>query len=656
MTVRIDVLGPLRARVSDAPADLGGRRRRALLARLAVAGGRVVSTDALVEDLWAGESPPRALAALQVHVSHLRRVLEPDRPPRGAATVVVSSPPGYALHLDPDALDARLFERLVGEAAVAAPGEAERLLGEALGLWAGAAFAEFAGEAWAAPEAARLEELRLVAAERLAQARLATGRPAAAVPDLERHVHDHPLREGAVRLLASALYQDGRQADALAVLARTRRLLAEELGVDPGPELRDLERDVLAQTAPGRAARPAPEPPRPRPTAEATATTTAGAAAPPTLLGRAADLARLRAAGDQPGGCRLVLVSGDAGAGKSALVEAFRAERAAAGWTTAVGRCPEVDGAPAGWAWRELVDQLLAGHRADAELVERLGPLRTTGPTSADRTFWLAQAVTELLAGVAAGGPVLVVLDDLHRAEDETLQLLRSVVAGLAAAPVLVVASLRPAEVGADLESALAALAGPIADRIALAGLAEPAVRELLRRQGAADVDAAVVALVTERTGGNPLFVRELARLIVAEGASAAADEVPSGVRDVLRRRVERLPGPARTVLRQAAVLGRDVEIDVLVRLVGGDDEDAVLDALEMGVLSGLLTEPRAGWVRFAHALVRDTLYGDVPRLRRTRLHAAALGALLATGPDDHAALAHHALAAGPAVPPAAAL
>jgi hypothetical protein len=214
----------------------------------------------------------------------------------------------------------------------------------------------------------------------------------------------------------------------------------------------------------------------------------------------------------------------------------------------------------------------------------------------------------------------------------------------------------RPAEVGPDLQAALAALTGPIADRVELHGLGPAAVGELLDRQGAG-ADPGIVARVAERTRGNPLVVRELARLIATDGPAAAAEAVPAGVREVLRRRVDRLPAGGRAVLRQAAVLGRDVEIDVLLAMLGPQgDVDAALDALELAVVSGLLGEPRAGWVRFAHALVRDTLYGDVPRLRRTRMHAAALAALTAAHPDDHAALAHHALAAGPAVAPAEAL
>lgn len=634
--VVLRVLGPLRADVDGHPADLGGRTRRAVLARLAVAGGDVVSTDAIVDDLWPGEAPPRALSALQVHVSHLRRALEPHRPPRAPATVLLSVPPGYALA--PGSLDSLRFTALLDAAASSEPLVAVRHLRDALACWSGAAFAEFAAEPWAVPEAAKLEELRLVAVERSAQVRLALDDPAAAVPDLERLLHDHPLREGAVRLLALALYRTGRQGDALAVLARARRTLADELGVDPGPELRAVERDVLghvdhvlprAVAAPVVPAAPVP--------------------APSDLVGRASELARLRAAADlATAGAQVVLVAADAGGGKSALVAAFRAERAGAGWGTAVGRCPEVDGAPPAWAWRELVEEILAAHPADTDPDGRLAALRA-GPTSAQETFWIARAVVDLLRGAARSGPLLLVLDDLHRAEGETLQLLRSVVEGLAGSPVLVVATVRPAEVGPDVEAALAALADPTADRIEVGGLGPDEVRALLARHGVADAEPAVVALVADRTGGNPLFVRELARLIAAEGIAAAGHAVPAGVRDVLRRRLARLPGPAQTVLRQASVLGRDIDVDVLAQLTA--DEDATLDALELGVLSGLLAEPAPGRVRFTHALVCDTLYADVPRLRRTRLHAATLDVLATARPDDHAALAHHALAAGPSVP-----
>jgi len=641
--VRLSVLGPLRVTVNGAPADVGGRRQRSVLTRLAVAGGAVVSAHALVEDLWPGDPPQRALAALQVQISHLRRVLEPDRRPRSPAAVLVSAAPGYALALDRVAVDSARFVGLVEQASGGEPQEAAALLTEALQLWSGPPFGEFTDDPWAAPEAARLTELRLVAVERLAEARLAVGAAHTAVPDLERLVHDHPFRESAVHLLAVALYRSGRQADALAVLARVRTRLADELGVDPGPQLRAAEREILAQADPG--------PVRPEVTAPPPRSVHRPVVEP--LLGRDDELARVRAVAAAVAAtatARMVLVGGEPGAGKTVFVDAVRAALAAEGWTVALGRCPEVDGAPPGWAWREIATAFPAED-------ERLRPLlRPGGPAAAQETFWAAQALVERLRGVAAAGPLLLVLDDLHRADGESLQLLRSVITGLAQVPVLVVATVRPAEVGPDLDTALAALAGPITDRVELSGLAPAAVAALLDRHGAGRADPAVVALVGERTGGNPLFVRELARLIATDGAGAAAVAVPAGVRDVLRRRLDRLPANARAVLRRAAVLGRDVAVDALVALGEPDAEDAILDAVELGIVSGLLVDPGEDRVRFAHALVRDTLYGDVPPLRRRRMHAAALAALAGGAGADPAELAHHALAAGAAVPPAQAL
>ena len=173
----------------------------------------------------------------------LRRALEPDRPARARSTLLVTEGPGYALRTE--AVDAWRFERAV-EAAAALPAEdVLARLGEALGLVARPAYADFADAGWARAERSRLAELRLQAVERVASARLALGRAAEAVPDLDAHVAEHPWREDAWGLLALALYRSGRQGDALAVLRRARGMLVEELGVDPGPGLRRLEADIL---------------------------------------------------------------------------------------------------------------------------------------------------------------------------------------------------------------------------------------------------------------------------------------------------------------------------------------------------------------------------------------------------------------------------
>jgi DNA-binding SARP family transcriptional activator len=223
---------------------LKGPRHRAVLARLIVARRRVVPVTRLVQDLW--EDPPAdAVGAVRTFVAALRRALEPQRPPRAPARLLVTEGPGYALRAEPGAVDAWRFEQSVAAAATLPPQQALARLEEALGRWRGPAYADFTEETWARAERSRLGELRLHAVERQAGARLTLGLAAEAVPDLDAHVAEHPWREDAWRLLALALYRTGRQGDALAVLRRARTLLIEQLGVDPGPGLRRLEADIL---------------------------------------------------------------------------------------------------------------------------------------------------------------------------------------------------------------------------------------------------------------------------------------------------------------------------------------------------------------------------------------------------------------------------
>ncbi|MBG0832045.1 AfsR/SARP family transcriptional regulator [Planomonospora sp. ID67723] len=249
MRVVFGVLGPVTAwdgtgDGTGGAVDLKGPRHRAVLARLIVARRRVVPVTRLVEDLWA-DPPTGAVGALRTFVAALRRALEPERPPRAPARLLVTEGPGYALRAGSGAVDAWCFERTVAAAAALRPEDALAGLEEALGWWRGPAYAEFADEPWVRAERSRLAELRLHAVERRAEARLALGLAAEAVPDLDAHVTEHPWREDAWRLLALALYRTGRQGDALAVLRRARTLLVEQLGVDPGAGLRRLEADIL---------------------------------------------------------------------------------------------------------------------------------------------------------------------------------------------------------------------------------------------------------------------------------------------------------------------------------------------------------------------------------------------------------------------------
>ena len=645
--IGVRVLGPLEVAVDGVPADLGGPRQRCVLARLIAGHGRVVSADRLIEDLYADEAPPRALAAVQSYVSHLRRALEPGRAAWAAAGVLVTSPPGYALRLGRDVVDAWSFEEQVHQAAgMDDPAAVHSGLTAALAHWRGAAFEEFSGLQWADLEASRLDELRLAAMEMHADAALRLGRATQTVASLSRLTAEHPLREEAWRLLALALYQSGRQGDALAVLRRARAQLAADLGVDPGPALRALEDGILTQ-APHLSAPPAALPRASVPVVHSPVSNPAPSAP---YVGRDSELSQVaRAAVEAAAGrTRIVLVTGDAGAGKTALASQVSQRLAGQGWLTAIGRCPEHEGVPAGWPWTEVLRYLAAvAAPADPQPLAALltdAPAREGDPAAA--RFRLHRAVGGYLEQVSRAAPLLVVLDDVHRADGETLAILTDVTAHLTATRILVLATYRPAEAGEQLPACLAALAAREPARVNLGGLDAAATGELIQATCARPVDGETARSIAERTGGNPFFIKETARLLDSEGTLAAASEVPAGVREVLQRRIARLPATAQTILRQAAVIGTETDADVLADVTGAE-EHVLLDAIEAGLLTGLVTEPGAGRIRFAHALVRDTLYHSLSRLRRSRLHARAAEAIERRSPGEVTALAYHFAEAG---------
>jgi DNA-binding SARP family transcriptional activator len=248
------VLGPLEVEVGGQLLPLRGRRQRALLALLLLSANEVVPDDRLLEDLW-GESPPASgRAALRVRISQLRKALGEG------GSALLTRPPGYVLHAEPDRIDARLFERLFAEGrkqlAEGAPELAAMTLRQALGLWRGPALTDFAYESFAQGEITRLEELRRGALEEQVDADLALGRHAELVGELESLVAAEPLRERLRGQLMLALYRSGRQADALGAYRDGRKLLVDELGLEPGRALADLEAAILRQD-------PALDPPAP---------------------------------------------------------------------------------------------------------------------------------------------------------------------------------------------------------------------------------------------------------------------------------------------------------------------------------------------------------------------------------------------------------
>jgi predicted ATPase/DNA-binding SARP family transcriptional activator len=246
MALDIRILGPLEVRSHGQARALGGHKQRALLAALIIRRGQVVATERLIEDVWGGARGPAAARSIQVYVSALRKAL-------GDAHRIRHDGGGYLLDVASEELDAQRFEGLVEEGrALRGSGDAaraRRVLEQALGLWRGPALADVQYEAFARAEAERLEELRLVASEERIESDLALGRHREVLPDIEALVADHPLRERLHEQHMLALYRCGRQADAIAAYRTARLTLVDELGIEPGRALRELEGAILRQDA-----------------------------------------------------------------------------------------------------------------------------------------------------------------------------------------------------------------------------------------------------------------------------------------------------------------------------------------------------------------------------------------------------------------------
>ncbi|MFI6171175.1 BTAD domain-containing putative transcriptional regulator [Nocardia sp. NPDC051052] len=619
--LRFGVLGPISAQRDGKALPLKGPRHRAVLARLLVARGRMVSMDQLIDDLW--ERPPRgAVGAIQTFVADLRRVLEPDRAPRTPAEVLVTVAPGYALRAD--TVDAVRFEAaVVRTAELLATEQFDRALttiDAASALWQGPAYAEFAEQGWARAEVDRLDGLRLLAAEHRAAALIDLARPAEAVPALNSLLAEHSLREHAWQLLAVALYRSGRQGDALAALRRIRHLLRTELGADPGPELQRVEADILAH---------APH------LCSAARTTPPGKG----FVGRRLELAAVQHAANDAARhrrLRLALLAGEAGAGKSTLAEAISSGLADNGWLTARGESPADLGVPPGWAWTRMLAALAA---AGAPPPQARGPAEVATTDPAEARFLFHRAAAEYLESVSQSTPVLLVFDDIHNAGAETLDLLAALVTGNTTGPVLILATYRSTEISTDLTATLGKVAPFEPVRVYLSGLSEAETAALVREIAGPDIAERDGPRIHRRSNGNPFFARELARLLRDAGPDAL-DDIPAGVREVIRHRMALLPQSARTLVQRAAVLGEDVDREILIDLAG--DQSRALDGLESSLTAGFFTEDSGGLLRFTHTLVRDTVYGDISGPRRAQWHGE-IGALLETiSATDVSVLAHH--------------
>ncbi|HEY7717699.1 MAG TPA: BTAD domain-containing putative transcriptional regulator, partial [Pedococcus sp.] len=569
----VSVLGATEVWRDGLQVDLGTRKRRALVAALALSGGRPVSVDALVELLWAGHPPDAVAGTLQAYVSGLRRALEPDRAPRAPATVLVTVTPGYALHLPDGTLDATRFDRAVSEVhrglgvrgtlwepLPLPPDElaaSVTRLDEALDLWRGTPYVDLGDADAAVAERARLEELRTVAVEDRACLSLALGEHGRVAAELEALTAAYPLRERLWGLRAVALARAGRQADALEALRELREVLATELGLEPSAELRELQSAVLRQE-PSLFRTAAAVPAAASPTGPTAPTTTGPGPAQrftPLLpawpmVGRDAQLAALETALDRAvaGTVVLAAVTGEPGIGKSRLCGELGAAAVRRGARLLVGRCSQDDGAPPLWPWRQVLRWLGADLPVDDEEGE-----------GAEFRTW--ESIVRRVAEAARDETLVVLLDDLHWADAPSLRVLRLLAESVESGHLLVIGTWRqhPEPTGA-LADAAEAFARRHAVRLELTGLGAAEAAAVVEAVAEVSPNEAQAELLAARTDGNPFFLVEFARLAHDGGdLSGLMTDAgpPTAVSDVLERRLARLPEETRTVLRWAAVVGR---------------------------------------------------------------------------------------------------
>ncbi|MFD7307234.1 ATP-binding protein [Promicromonospora sp. NPDC059942] len=670
--LRLQVLGPLRIWRGDVELDAGPRQQARLLAVLLARVGQPTGTSELIESIWGDAAPASALNTIHKYVGALRHLLEPERPLRGASSYLVRRGDSYLCTAGPETLDLVAFRRLAGLAATAvADGRraaALDLCAEALGLWTGPACEGLLPEPVARGVLAGLNseffDTCLVAADLAADLR----RPERVLPHLRLAAAIEPLHEPVQASLVTCLAAAGRTAEAMAVYEAARDRLAQELGIDPGPVLRDARERLLRPGAGGTAAGGT--------AAAGGAAEVTGRPAAPGIIGRADELSVLREvlAPAFATGSGLALVEGEPGVGKTRLLKEIAAEAERRGALVVWGNCLDGAGAPTMWPWIQAVGAMLGSLPADVrkeamagELGQLLEPhdnlLAGDIMPDSNLQFRLFEQVVAVIGAAGTDRPLVLVIDDLHWADATSLRLLTHLATRLPDGAV-VVGALRDQRAGTDSELArtLAAVSrAPGQRRIRLGPLRPADVAELVRRETGQTPDAEVTADLHARTGGNAFFVRELSRLLGESGAltpeAVARAGVPSSVVDVVRGRMAALDDQGRELLRLAALAGRDVDVALLAG-AAGLDVPTCHDRLEPLEAAGLI-EPMPGnpfAVRFTHDVVRESVAGTVTPLHAGRLHLRLADALERTSPENDPVaerLAHHLWSAGPLADPA---
>jgi DNA-binding SARP family transcriptional activator/tetratricopeptide (TPR) repeat protein len=658
----------------DVASGLPGGQTTTLLCHLIANDGRAADRDELIELLWPERPPRDPQAALRPILSRLRRAVAPAAIEGRSRIRLLLPAPVWS--------DVDEATRSVESARAAARGGAWGSVLEqaetAVDLLRPGFLPGVDGDRFEARRR-ELEELLLEALELRARAALSLATPELGVAERAGRelIARSPYRETGYRVVMEALAAGGNSAEALRVYDDLRVLLRDELGTAPAGELQALHQRLLSgeAIAPAGGAATADERRVPLPAPLSARERTA-------FVGRGRELDVLREAwrAARGGERRLVLVAGEPGIGKTRLTRQFAVEAHERGTVLRAG-CDEQALLPY-QPWVEALRHYARGRPAQS-LPSSLGPggeelarlvpelAKTVAPASdpatrdpETRRYVLFEAVALLLSEAAARAPVLLVLDDLHWADTGTLHLLRHVLRAPHETPLLIVATYRAAEVApphpfAELVADLRR--DGLVERVTLAGLDRADVAKLIASHAGSEAGTGVVSAVHEQTDGNPFFVEEVVRHLLEAGRSFERDGrwtadltaeqigVPESVKDVLGNRLARLSGACRSVLAQAAVLGRAFSFEVLARMSDSGDEEAIA-ALDEARAAQLVVEEHGGSSHaFTHALVRETLYGDLSTPRRQRLHARAARAIEAVDGDRAlAALAIHQRLAGP--------
>lgn len=614
--------------------DLPGRQGRLAFAYLTWHRDRVVPALELADAVWPGDPPRGWTASLATVISRLRTVL-----PAGLA--VVGGGGGYQLvaggEIDVDlerlrSLLAHAHERLAGSDRRRAVQFAE----EAVRLARRSPLAGLDTE-WLGRLREELRRALLDALDVLGQA----DDPPAAIRHAEEVLSIDPYRESAYRALIDAHLAGGDRGEAVRTYERCRSVLADALGVDPSPR---TEQSYLRALRAGGGLDRRPRVPLPIALEHARR----GA-----FVGRDRELGRVHRS--LAGGKVLALVTGDPGIGKTRFAAEFATAVHERGVGVLFGRCDEdqlLAYQPLVGALRQLVSDLppavvrgLTGvwagelSRLLPELTELLAPLPAPLTAAPDtERLRLFEAVTATLAGYAAGGRLVLVIDDLQWADQPTLRLIRYLLRAPRPASLLLLATCREGEVTGEhpLATLLADLErDELVTRIALPALSEPEVAAMMPTRSDAAGD------VHRLTGGNPFFVRQLVRHLDETGAELTETDVPAGVVEVVRRRLARLRPVAQQGLIVAAVIGRAFDLDVVASVLD-TSEPALLADLEHATAGTLITELAPGRFAFTHDLVRHAVYGQIGPSRRARLHGWVATALERSRPAAVGELARH--------------